>query len=94
MKLNLKRPIAFFDLETTGLNITHDRIVEVSVLRINVNGDEEQRGHADEDITAAELLVLFLFFQPGLFPGIESAFRHGLLPFHKNAIKMTTVRIL
>ena len=43
MKLNLKRPIAFFDLETTGLNITHDRIVEVSVLRINVNGEEEQR---------------------------------------------------
>ena len=43
MKLNLKRPIAFFDLETTGLNITHDRIVEVSVLRINVNSEEEQR---------------------------------------------------
>ena len=43
MKLNLKRPIAFFDLETTGLNIMHDRIVEVSVLRINVNGTQEQR---------------------------------------------------
>ena len=43
MKLNLKRPIAFFDLETTGLNIIRDRIVEVSVLRINVNGEEEQR---------------------------------------------------
>jgi len=43
MELNLKRPIAFFDLETTGLNIMHDRIVEVSVLRINVNGTEEQR---------------------------------------------------
>ena len=43
MELNLKRPIAFFDLETTGLNITHDRIVEVSVLRINVNGTQEQR---------------------------------------------------
>ena len=28
MELNLKRPIAFFDLETTGLNTTHDRIVE------------------------------------------------------------------
>ncbi|MCQ2322364.1 MAG: 3'-5' exonuclease [Bacteroidales bacterium] len=43
MKLNLKRPIAFFDLETTGLNQVHDRIIEVSVLRINVNGTEEQR---------------------------------------------------
>lgn len=43
MELNLKRPIAFFDLETTGLNPSHDRIVEMSVLKINVNGDEEQR---------------------------------------------------
>lgn len=43
MRLNLKRPIAFFDLETTGLNQVHDRIIEVSVLRINVNGTEEQR---------------------------------------------------
>ena len=43
MELNLKRPIAFFDLETTGLNTTHDRIVEMSVLKINVNGEEEQR---------------------------------------------------
>ena len=43
MELNLKRPIAFFDLETTGLNTSHDRIVEISVLKINVNGEEEQR---------------------------------------------------
>jgi len=43
MQLNLKRPIAFFDLETTGLNTSHDRIVEMSVLKINVNGEEEQR---------------------------------------------------
>jgi len=43
MELNLKRPIAFFDLETTGLNTTHDRIVEISILRVNVDGSEEQR---------------------------------------------------
>ena len=43
MELELKRPIAFFDLETTGLSTTHDRIVEISILRINVNGEEEQR---------------------------------------------------
>ncbi|MBO5268130.1 MAG: 3'-5' exonuclease [Muribaculaceae bacterium] len=34
MKLNLKRPIVFFDLETTGVNITRDRIVEISVIKI------------------------------------------------------------
>ena len=43
MKLNLRKPIAFFDLETTGLNISHDRIIEISVLKINTNGEEEQK---------------------------------------------------
>lgn len=37
MKLNLKNPLAFFDLETTGINISKDRIVEISVLKINPN---------------------------------------------------------
>jgi len=32
--LNLSRPLAFFDLETTGLDITKDRIVEISILKI------------------------------------------------------------
>ena len=41
MNLNLKRPIAFFDLETTGINISNDRIVELSVLKISPNGKEE-----------------------------------------------------
>ena len=41
MELKLKRPIAFFDLETTGINTATDRIVEISVLKINVNGVEE-----------------------------------------------------
>ena len=41
MKLALKRPLAIFDLETTGLNITKDRIVEIAVIKINVDGSEE-----------------------------------------------------
>lgn len=41
MKLNLKRPLAFFDLEATGINIGADRIVEISVIKINVDGSEE-----------------------------------------------------
>lgn len=43
MKLNLKNPLAFFDLETTGINISSDRIVEISVLKISPNGEEERR---------------------------------------------------
>lgn len=43
MNLNLKRPIIFFDLETTGTNITHDRIVELSYIKIYPNGVEEEK---------------------------------------------------
>ncbi|TAL59974.1 MAG: 3'-5' exonuclease [Bacteroidetes bacterium] len=41
MNLKLKRPIAFIDLETTGINVSTDRIVEFSVLKISPNGKEE-----------------------------------------------------
>ena len=41
MDLNLKNPLIFFDLETTGINITKDRIVEISLLKVHPNGKEE-----------------------------------------------------
>ena len=41
MQLNLKNPIVFFDLETTGVNIATDRIVEISYLKVYPNGKEE-----------------------------------------------------
>jgi DNA polymerase III subunit epsilon len=41
MQLNLKRSLAFIDLETTGINISSDRIVEISVLKITPEGKEE-----------------------------------------------------
>ena len=41
MNLNLKNPLVFFDLETTGINISQDRIVEISFLKVFPNGDEE-----------------------------------------------------
>ena len=43
MDLNLKNPLVFFDLETTGINITRDRIVEISVLKVHPNGKEETK---------------------------------------------------
>ena len=43
MKLNLTKPIVFFDLETTGLNITTDRIVEIAVIKIFPNGNKENK---------------------------------------------------
>jgi DNA polymerase-3 subunit epsilon len=59
MKLNLKRPIVFFDLETTGVDTAKDRIVEISMVKVMPNGDEIVRTrlinpqmHIPEDATA------------------------------------------
>jgi len=41
MELNLKKPIAFIDLETTGLNVATDRIVEISILKIDPGGKKD-----------------------------------------------------
>ena len=40
MKLNLKRPLVFFDLETTGVDTAKDRIVEISMIKIMPDGEE------------------------------------------------------
>ena len=40
MNLNLKRPIVFFDLETTGVDTTKDRIIEISMIKVMPNGEE------------------------------------------------------
>jgi DNA polymerase-3 subunit epsilon len=42
MELNLTRPIVFFDLETTGINITSDRIIEISMIKIHPDGNQEK----------------------------------------------------
>lgn len=41
MKLNLRNPIAFFDLEATGTNISTDRIVEISIVKVHPDGGQE-----------------------------------------------------
>ena len=43
MKLQLERPIVVFDLETTGVQITRDRIVEISILKVHPDGEEETK---------------------------------------------------
>jgi len=43
--LQIERPIAFIDVETTGLSPYSDRIVELSILKIHPNGSEEYKSH-------------------------------------------------
>ena len=63
MELKLKNPLAFFDLETTGINISQDRIVEISILKVSSNGHEEIR--TDK-------------INPGIPIPIESSLIHGI----------------
>lgn len=43
MLLQLKNPVVFLDLETTGMNIATDRIVEIALLKVNIDGSEEEK---------------------------------------------------
>jgi len=63
MKLNLKRPLAFFDLETTGTNVGADRIVEISIIKLNPDQTEE---------------VKTWRINPGMPIPLESSLVHGI----------------
>jgi DNA polymerase-3 subunit epsilon len=63
MKLNLKRPLAFFDLEATGINIASDRIVEISILKAMPTGEE---------------LIKTLKIKPLIPIPLESSLIHGI----------------
>jgi DNA polymerase-3 subunit epsilon len=59
MNLNLTRPIAFFDLETTGIKVTVDRIVEICIVRVTTDGTSKIKTlrinpemHIPEEVTA------------------------------------------
>jgi DNA polymerase-3 subunit epsilon len=43
MALNLKTPLCFFDLETTGTNISSDRIIEIAVIKLMPNGEVHKK---------------------------------------------------
>ena len=41
MQLKLKRPLLFFDIESTGLNVATDRIVEISMVKVMPDGSRD-----------------------------------------------------
>jgi len=43
MRIELHKPIVFFDLETTGINVVSDRIVEISIVKVYPNGKEDRK---------------------------------------------------
>jgi DNA polymerase-3 subunit epsilon len=67
MKLNLKRPLAFFDLETTGVNVASDRIVEIAILKAMPDGTES---------------VKTMRIHPGMPIPLQSSLIHGIYDEH------------
>jgi len=63
MKLNLKVPLCFFDLETTGTNITNDRIVEIAVIKLMPGGEIQKKANR---------------INPGIPIPAESSLFHGI----------------
>jgi DNA polymerase-3 subunit epsilon len=63
MKLNLKRPLAFFDLETTGVNVGADRIVEIAILKAMPDGSE---------------VIKSMRINPGMPIPLHSSLIHGI----------------
>jgi len=43
MELNLTRPLAFFDLETTGIKVSTDKIVEICIVRVAIDGSTKKK---------------------------------------------------
>ncbi|MCD8739964.1 DNA polymerase III subunit epsilon [Mucilaginibacter roseus] len=67
MKLILKRPLAFFDLETTGTNLGTDRILEIAVIKLHPDDSEE---------------VKTWRVNPGMPIPLESSLVHGIYDEH------------
>ncbi len=63
LQLQLKRPLAFFDLETTGVNVASDRIVEISILKAMPDGSQQ---------------IKTLKINPRIPIPIESSLVHGI----------------
>lgn len=71
MKLNLKKPLAFFDLETTGIDVGKDRIVEIAIVKVMPDGQIHRMpsGSAEE----GRLLI-----NPTIPISVESSMVHGI----------------
>ncbi len=71
MKLNLKKPLAFFDLETTGTDVGKDRIVEIAIVKVMPDGQvHSMPGGADGDKR--------LIINPSVPIPLEASMVHGI----------------
>ena len=82
MQLNLKKPIVFFDLETTGIDVTHDRIVEISIIKVLPSGEEIEKTR--RRVNALEYVVI---------PNTQDSIRYITMKLDEND-RATTTRLM
>lgn len=70
-QFKLKKPLAFFDLETTGVEVGRDRIVEIAILKVMPNGQVHKMPAEGQDR---------LVINPEVPIPIESSLIHGIYP--------------
>lgn len=88
MELNLGKPIIFFDLETTGINVAKDRIVEIACIKIYPDGKEEtleQRINPEMHIPAETSEIHGIYDEDVKFKPTFKEFVSELLQFIGNA---------
>ncbi|MFM8487526.1 MAG: exonuclease domain-containing protein, partial [Bacteroidota bacterium] len=66
MRINLSRDLVFFDLETTGLNVIRDRIVQIAMVKLRKDGSPDE--------------TLSTLVNPGIPISEESMMVHGITP--------------
>jgi DNA polymerase III subunit epsilon len=71
MKLNLKKPLAFFDLETTGTDVAKDRIVEIAVVKMMPDGQVHT-------LPVKEGSENRMLINPGVPIPVEASMVHGI----------------
>jgi DNA polymerase-3 subunit epsilon len=83
MKLHLERPLAFFDLETTGINVASDRIVEIAVVKVMPDGQI----HSKPEKSGAENRIII---NPEMPIPLEVSMIHGI--YDKDVVDKPTFK--
>ena len=62
MKLNINKPLVVFDLETTGLDLVNDRIIQISYIKVMPNGEEKRASiFVNPQSPIPMLIIIFCF---------------------------------
>ena len=87
MNINLQRPIVFLDLETTGLNLAADRIVEIALLKVDHTGNRSVKRKLinPERIIPSEVSAIHVLDVENMVPATAGKLSPPPPPLHYNS---------